>query len=347
MNAAASTSEGRRRNSLPIAFIGPAQLEQNPFVGMFSRAVSDSGIDVRPLVWRQVGWKRVDLIILHWPDNFFKGGKALSNLKDLIRLWKARLWDGTKIIWVAHNSRPHESGESRSVFRKLFTRSLSGVIFLSRYSVDEVKNDVSFSKKVQFLITKHGKYSSEGARDLAPAEEVRLLFFGLIRPYKNIETLISAFGDAKLPSCRLKIIGKVESPEYREIIVNASKNHRNIDLDLRDFYLSDDVIENEIDKSDGVILPYKKILNSGSVIHALSRYRPVLAPDMGSFLEVQQSVGSQWVKLFTPNLSSGDIEDFVRGIRAAEDGYPHLGDYDWIHIIRDLSEYWKLLELRK
>ena len=59
-----------------------------------------------------------------------------------------------------------------------------------------------------------------------------------------------------------------------------------------------------IDRCDGIVLPYKRIPNSGAVIHALSRYRPVLAPRLGSLMEVQEEVGSEWLGLYDGELSA-------------------------------------------
>src|SRR3546814_15020768 len=56
----------------------------------------------------------------------------------------------------------------------------------------------------------------------------------------------------------------------------AAASAGNIHLQLE--YLSDAEIERITDEADAVVLPYRDIVNSGSALLALSRFRPVIAP---------------------------------------------------------------------
>src|SRR3546814_19371073 len=76
----------------------------------------------------------------------------------------------------------------------------------------------------------------------------------------------------------------------------AAASAGNIHLQLE--YLSDAEIERITDEADAVVLPYRDIVNSGSALLALSRFRPVIAPRLGSLLEFQGQVGEDWLWLY-------------------------------------------------
>ena len=62
-------------------------------------------------------------------------------------------------------------------------------------------------------------------------------------------------------------------------------------LDLR--FLPDDVLPVVLAAADLIVLPYRRIQNSGSAILALSANRPVLVPDLGAMRELQDDVGER------------------------------------------------------
>jgi hypothetical protein len=113
-------------------------------------------------------------------------------------------------------------------------------------------------------------------------------------------------------------------------IESAAKHKSHINLDLRSGLIPDTELEAAIDWSDAVVLPYRDILNSGSAIFALSRSRPVLAPRLGSLIELQAQVGFEWIYLYDGNLTVNVLEDFLAWIRnRPSGGAPDLAAYAW------------------
>lgn len=137
---------------------------------------------------------------------------------------------------------------------------------------------------------------------LAPAEakqrigltedERVVLFFGRIRPYKGIESLLDAcrlIPSAEQKRIRLVIAGepKKGSEEYLHEIQEIVKKDFNPEQILLRFQLiPDDEIEVYFKAADVLVLPYKEIFQSGILFLAYSFGLPVIATDVGSFREV-------------------------------------------------------------
>src|SRR3546814_10110494 len=73
---------------------------------------------------------------------------------------------------------------------------------------------------------------------------------------------------------------------------------------------SSDVCSSDLitDEADAVVLPYRDIVNSGSALLALSRFRPVIAPRLGSLIELQGQVGEDWLWLYDGPLTGRSEE---------------------------------------
>ena len=66
--------------------------------------------------------------------------------------------------------------------------------------------------------------------------------------------------------------------------------------------------------ADLVALPYREILNSGTALLALSFNRPVLVPSKGAMAELQALVGSDWVRTYEGELTTGNLRQPCNGL---------------------------------
>lgn len=97
---------------------------------------------------------------------------------------------------------------------------------------------------------------------------------------------------------RVKIIGWSKDPEFTLFLKDLAANSPAVELDIRDELVPQNDLEAALDLSDGVVLPYRKILNSGAALFALSRNRPVMAPRLGTLPELKDEIGRDWVHLY-------------------------------------------------
>jgi len=122
------------------------------------------------------------------------------------------------------------------------------------------------------------------------SDEKAILFVGTIRPYKGIETLLTAFRELVTldPKYRLIIAGepKKESRDYAAQIENVIQNDLKGTGVIRKMeFIPDDEMEIYLKAADVLVLPYKQIFQSGILFLAYSFGLPVIATDVGSLRE--------------------------------------------------------------
>lgn len=312
--------------------IRPLRSDMNTYPGSFSAALERSGASAFDFSTDKRSSGKPDVIILHWPNEFFIRLGTLRTYKLLASLLAAKL-RGTRIVWVVHNLAPHNKRrQERPRFRRLFFALLDGLIFLSRASRELALARYPELSNKPYLITAHGTYAEEHQpADLPPAladdRPVILGSFGQVHPYKGLDhlaRLAAAFPD----KITLEIAGFCRDANLKSEILGIVASNANIRADLQ--FLSGADLEHRLDSVDGVVLPYHEILNSGSALHALSRFRPVLAPALGSLPELQAEVGADWLTLYTAPLKPEDVLRFTEHLRQFRPAQPpDLHRHDW------------------
>jgi beta-1,4-mannosyltransferase len=317
--------------------LDPLTSDSNEFVNLFSSAVEHAGFEPAALDWDKLGSRPLDLVVLHWPNEFFFRSSRRYTVPRLWRLWKTKLRYGTKIVWVAHNLRPHEGENGWPLIQSLFLRTLNGVIFLSNFSRGAINSLYKF-RDAKELVTVHGLYEPRSEiKDRPAARSPNLLFFGQIRRYKNLEVLINAVHAAAELDFTVTIAGTCRDSGYRAELHELAGCDKRIKLDLRSAHLDPAELERTIDASDAIILPYKTVLNSGAVLHALSRARAVLAPEVGSLPELRDAVTDRWLHLYDGDLSAATLASFVEFVRQSpRDDRPDLSGFGWDRVADDL-----------
>lgn len=198
-----------------------------------------------------------------------------------------------RIIGLLHNIVPHESRKGDRILTSLFLSRLTEGIVLS----DSVRRDLMAfpeSKKLKIHHLFHPVYDHFGervekafaARELGLDPENRyLLFFGLVRKYKGLDLLISAFSKASLPEdVRLVIAGEFydDKSEYLDLIRNRGVEER---VHLFDEYIPDNKVKYFFSLSEMVVLPYRSATQSGVSQIAIHFATPVVSTNVGGIGE--------------------------------------------------------------
>jgi glycosyltransferase involved in cell wall biosynthesis len=129
-----------------------------------------------------------------------------------------------------------------------------------------------------------------------------LAFIGAIKGYKGIEELVSSFTATSDQKLRLVIAGQISNPTDFKNLSNAKEIDDRILLEIK--FLTDDEFEEIALAADQIVLPFKKILHSGSLVYALSCGKPVLTPEEPFAKDYQSQVGKHWIKTYTRPLSA-------------------------------------------
>jgi beta-1,4-mannosyltransferase len=326
----------------------------NRFTTLFSQAVQDAGWNVREFSWRPSGVFAPKIILLHWPDELFTARDALAHAKALFKLAAlniAKQVCGVRLVWLVHETYPHDLGRPARWSTKAFLKALDGAIYLSHASKIAGEADIPELKRVPSLVTRHGHYRVDMEHPLQPRRKpgrtLNLVYFGQIRPYKNLDGLIRAASGFSPDEIRLQIIGWSKDPDFTRSLADLAAAAPAVTLDIRDALVPQPDLEAALDESDGVILPYRNILNSGAALFALSRNRPVLAPRLGTLPELQDEVGDDWVDLYEGDIAERDIRAFVVHLRKTQPPAADLSRYEWAAIGETIGRFFDQLTMRK
>jgi len=183
----------------------------------------------------------------------------------------------------------------------------------------------------------HGHYRGEYAneQDLKAREKLGIspnaivvLSFGEIRPYKNIDQLISAFRQLPDENLVLMIVGSCQISAYAKLLSKLASDDSRIRFTPERIPSED--VQLYMQAADLVALPYRDILNSGTALLALSFNRPILVPEFGAMKELASSVGTDWVMNFPGDLSSKVLRDAINWAMETErtDIAP-LNEFEW------------------
>lgn len=231
--------------------------------------------------------------------NFFEdigkkfGFHAISYWGRFLRL-KKWIKKGVKIVWVVNNKVPHDDNAKWSIrMQKVLVKKAYKIICLCKDSTEVLRNLVSDESvwKEKLVLLPHPNY--EGAykmpEKISNPEKFTALFFGAIRPYKNVVTLIRTFGELPQDKVHLIVAGGVKNPDYEKYLLALAKNFPSVDLRLG--YVNDDEIMKLILESSVVVLPYdnKTTLNSGSVLLCCTAGKTFISPMIGTVKDFPDS----------------------------------------------------------
>lgn len=269
---------------------------------------------------------RADVFHVHWPELIVRGGGRIETyarclgLQVVLALMRRR---GTAIVRTLHNIEPHESGDAieRWALARLDART---DLYVRINSATPLPAD-------QGPLIPHGHYREAYEKySKPPSISGRILFAGLIRPYKGVEALIAAFRRTTSPSVTLRIVGKPTPELEKEVTEAATADSR---ISIKFGYVPDQEFVEEVSRAELVCLPYDNIHNSGALLAALSLNRPTLVRDTPTTRALAEEVGPGWVHLFTGELTSTDLELVLRAVRTKKpvEG-PRLQNRDWSFI---------------
>jgi beta-1,4-mannosyltransferase len=304
--------------------IPPPDDTTNPYLRQLVAALPRE-VETRYYSLRSALFARYDLFHVHWPEYLLRHPhpvrallKRLGVCALLLRLWAT----GTPVVRTLHNLQPHEGGgwfEQALLggFERLTTR---------RIHINAAGDDHEATDTIL-----HGHYRDWfAARQIPPTVPGRVLYFGLIRPYKGVESLLQAFGalsDSALPGVwpTLRIVGNPASDGMRATVQDACRGDPRISALLR--YVDDSVLAREIGEAQLVALPYRQMHNSGALLLALSLARPVLVPWSEANARLAEEVGPGWVRLYHDVLDAEALAGALRMPLPPE--LPDLSRRDW------------------
>ena len=299
----------------------------NPYIIQLVDSLAEH-VDVRYFDWRFGLLGHYDLLHLHWPEVMLRRDGRVQRWSAMARFFllmlRLTLTRRIAVVRTLHNVGVHESGGR--VERLLLAwcdRRTDGWIALNPQT--------RAPRGARPTVILHGDYTTWFASYPVPSRRPgRLLYFGLIRPYKGIDGLLAAYAATDDPDSRLRIVGKPVNRGLTETVEAAEATDARISALLD--YVDDETLANEVGQADLVVLPYQDMHNSGALLLALSLGRPVLVPQAPVTVALAEEVGPEWVHTYPDSLTPEALTKALVAVAAPANGRastPDLSRRSW------------------
>lgn len=236
-----------------------------------------------------------DIIHFDWETSFYYRKYLLLTLASIpifiIQVLICRYIFGCKVVWTPHNIRPHDLPYPRlhRFIRRFFANQVNWIRLFSKRSLNAASLEL-LQPESKFRIVPEGSYLGYYPEEISgesslnselgiPDNNKILLYLGLIKPYKELLELVSLFQENKFQGVSLLICGKSMNESYYQKICDKSEGNNSILI--KEGFVPEEKLPDYYKMADAVILPFRKIENSGSVIMAMGYKKAVIAPDMG------------------------------------------------------------------
>jgi len=203
---------------------------------------------------------------------------------------------GVPLVYTAHDALPNQPTPRRLRRSAANARAFRRVIVHSEHGRAASINELGMDPERVHMIP-HGALTAY--RDVEPvAPEVPdgvplVAMLGLLRPYKGLDVLLDAWPTvrAALPDAHLLVAGRVlGDPDGAARLERMAGEGSGVIADLR-FTPTEEFVGAML-RADLVVLPYRRIDQSGVLFAALALGRPLVATRVGGFAEVVEQHGA-------------------------------------------------------
>lgn len=269
---------------------------QNPYLRLLYSRVAEVGFDARALG----GLPTLDtatgegVFHLHWTRVFQVGvgseREAADQSTSHLRRIESFVERGGRLLWSVHEVLPHDCAypDVEAALRRRLVELAAGVHVLHGSTAAETAELYPLDPAKTFVV-EHPLYSSvypdyvtrDSARRLLGItdDEVVLLGFGAIRPYKGFDRLVKAVPRLRAET-GLPIRVMVAGPTYKAVdnapLIEAIEAIEG--ASLVDAAVPDEYVQVLFRAADVAVLPYRRVLNSGVLMLALTFGCPSVAP---------------------------------------------------------------------
>lgn len=260
---------------------------------------------------------RGDAVHLHWTSPIVQRAETADEAASRLARFRAAVDGassrGAAVIWTLHNLLPHDV-RHEAVELELCRYLADRADLLHGMTPDVVQEAAPFYAldESKLVVIPHPSYQGVYPGQLSRREarvalgladdDHAVLFFGQMRPYKGLSALVDAVAKAQsdgVDSQRrlvLLLAGRT-SPDDRLTLeeqlppgVRAIRHHSHVD---------DTDVQNWFRAADVAVLPYRRVLNSGTLHLAATFGVPVILPDEP---HLRRSFGDEtWISWFDPS----------------------------------------------
>jgi len=264
-------------------------------------------------LWR--AHNTIDVIHLHWPEQFYQTGTKYRVWIGIIKLWRflaqVRLAQ-LPLIWTIHEVYPHSIYESRyPIWLHRYARRLlcqnADALTVNCHSA-RLLIERAFVPRSVVSVVELGNYSDFYPNTISRArarerlglavDTTMFLVFGTMRPHRNPVDVIRAFRQIDNSNARLFVVGQASLGIHAEVEREAWEDWR---IRVFPYVIENDQIEIYFKACDVLVMPGKDYLTSAVVMLGLTYGKPVIAECAGCTPDMVGNAGL----LYRPNDPDG------------------------------------------
>lgn len=261
-------------------------------------------------------------IHIHWTSPLIEKReskeKAEAFVDDFISALEKARSRGRGVLWTVHNALPHDSKYPETAIRlhAEIARVADIIHVLSAPTVDAI-NGVYELPEHKVRVLEHSSYvgvygdrepMSVAREAVGASPEARtVLFFGQLRPYKGLDQLFDAsiLLQEQHP-VELLLAGK-PAPELKDELRRIKGSGVEVTSALR--FIEDNEVAAWFSAADVTVLPYRKVLNSGSMMLAATFGVPLVLPAEEALLA---DYGDEpWIRFFDTERAAASIAEIL------------------------------------
>lgn len=226
--------------------------------------------------------RRPKIVLLQW-------WTAVTAHSYLALALAARLV-GARLVIEMHET--HDVGEAALPFvtpyarlmMRILPRLIAGVIVHSESDIDVVSRCYPALGRLPFTVIfpgppEHAERSSglaSASRSQRERDQVRFLFFGVIRTYKGIDELAAAFSSLIDQGERAHLTVAGESWEEAESALRTIRDTGDNNYKIFSGYIPDDQVMDLFEQADVLVAPYRRASASGPINLAMAAGLPLV-----------------------------------------------------------------------
>lgn len=226
---------------------------------------------------------------LQWFPFLSLGTRGASIDLTFIKLLK-KLSPKSKLFYTIHNICPHSMMEDdRQYYNPVFSKALS---LFDHFIVhtENTKLDVCQELKLNedtVSVVYHGVFIPKTIAFDSPSlnhNEVRIIMYGNQNWYKGTDILVKSLSflcDSIKNKLKVTICGSI-SADY---LAECKSCETDLKVDWIPRFVDDEVLYDQINKADIIVLPYRRISQSGVLLLALATKRFIITSDLDNFKE--------------------------------------------------------------
>lgn len=274
----------------------------NPYIDIIKSCLIEAGYSISAITDLEYRLKRdrqYKIINLNWFDSIgtCSTQKAIGLLiRQTLRVFYYKLC-GMKVIYTLHNNQAHDTNHPiinaflmrylcHTADRIVGLCSHTRVVLKEYLSEQEIENKL----RIMYAPSYEGVYERGTKNIYRDKSKLKILFLGMVRPYKNIELILEIAETYRDANVEFMIAGEPVSQEYENRVRKLGDHLNNVILELH--HIQDKDITAYYDWCDIVLLPMslKSSLNSGSAVLAFTMKKTVIAPKIGTLMDFPETL---------------------------------------------------------